>query len=66
MAGLLDRGDWDGVRALQEVAINSVGDKTDAVIALPFSAYDSDWKFLKGLERYYTPISVYLGAQSAG
>jgi hypothetical protein len=66
-AGLLDRGDWRAIRGLQEVSVNWIGDKRDAVMALPFSVYSDvgGWKFLRGLERHHTPISVYLAARFA-
>ena len=61
MAGLLDRGDWAAVRALQALEIGTNTGKMNAVSVFPFLTYrDVDWKFLTGYERYRTPISFFL------
>jgi hypothetical protein len=64
MAGLIERGDWAAVRALQKVQVKRNRDNADAVIALPFVGYDDvDWKFLKDLEQKKTPISDFLSTK---
>lgn len=61
MAGLLDRGEWVAVRALQALEIETHTGKMDAVSVFPFLTYkDVDWKFLTDYERSHTAISSFL------
>jgi len=63
MAGLLDRGDWAAVRALQKLELRGLNSAKDAVMVLPFARYqlDDEWKFLlKDHERFHAPASFFL------
>jgi hypothetical protein len=62
LAGLLERrDDWNAVRRLGATEIGSRRDKKDAVVMLPFGAYeDVNWRFLTDFERHETPISDFL------
>jgi SIR2-like domain len=64
IAGLLDRNDWAAVHALHKLKLRDLNGAKDAVMVLPFGWYQVEgWKFLKNLERFYAPMSVFL-AQS--
>jgi NAD-dependent SIR2 family protein deacetylase len=65
MAGLLGRDpiDWAAIHALQKLRLRELNGVEDAVMVLPFSWYQVNWKFLKNLERFYAPMSVFV-AQS--
>jgi hypothetical protein len=66
MAGLLDRGDWAAIRALQKLELRDHNSTKDAVIVLPFARYQvEDWKFLKDHERFHAPVSVFLAKKFA-
>jgi len=66
LGGLIDRGSWDAIQALHNSAIKNDDGESKAVNVLPFTCYDRfDWKFLKGFEKQYTPISDYMAARFA-
>jgi hypothetical protein len=63
MAGLRGRDpiDWAAVHALQRIELRDRHGVKDAVMVLPFGRYQVDgWKFLKNLERFHAPMSVFL------
>jgi hypothetical protein len=63
MAGLRGRDpiDWAAVQALQKIELRDLLGAKDAVMILPFGRYQVDgWKFLKNLERFHAPMSVFL------
>jgi hypothetical protein len=66
MAGLLDRGDWGAVHALQKLELRGLNGAKDAVMVLPFARYQvEEWKFLKGHERFHAPASFFLAKKFA-
>ena len=61
MAGLLERGDWAAVHALQNIELRNLNGANDAVMVLPFEFYQGlDWKFLKGHDGFRAPASAFL------
>ena len=61
MAGLLERGDWAAVHALQDIELRDLNGANDAVMVLPFEFYQGlDWRFLKGHDRFRAPASAFL------
>jgi hypothetical protein len=61
MAGLLDRGDWDAVHALQTLELKDRNGPKHAVMVLPFKSYQEvHWDFLKDHRGANAPASDFL------